>query len=126
MRLRAVLGLAALLGGCGAALAQPQAWRAESGAAPLRIDGRLDEAAWAAAPVHDAFAQYLPLDRLPAPAGYRTTLQIVVEPQALVIGMRAWDPRPEEIRAPLMRRDKVMRDQDFVAVLIGVVSENGK
>jgi len=118
VRRRAVLGLAALLGGCGAALAQPQAWRAEPGAAPLRIDGRLDEAAWAAAPVHDAFAQYLPLDRLPAPAGYRTTLQIVVEPHALVIGMRAWDPRPEEIRAPLMRRDKVMRDQDFVAVLI--------
>ncbi|MFT3663790.1 DUF5916 domain-containing protein [Piscinibacter sp.] len=121
MKRRAVAMPAALVAallGCGAALAQPQAWRLDAGAAPLRIDGRLDEPAWADAPVHDTFVQYLPLDRQPAPAGYRTTLQIVVEAHALVIGLRAWDPRPQDIRAPLMRRDKVARDQDFVAVLI--------
>lgn len=103
------------------AMAQPRAFRPAADAAPLRIDGRLDEAAWQQAPPHDAFVQYLPLDRLPAPEGYRTTLQLVVEEHALVIGVRAWDPRPQEIRAPLMRRDKVARDQDFVSVLIDPV-----
>ncbi len=112
--------VALLLGAClgMAEAAAPQAFRPEAGTAPLRIDGHLDEATWQAAPVHDAFVQYLPLDRQPVPAGYRTTLQLVIEEHALVIGIRAWDPRPEEIRAPLMRRDKIERDQDFVSVLI--------
>jgi hypothetical protein len=71
------------------------------------------------APLHDSFVQYLPVDRQPPPTGYRTTLQIVAEEDALVIGVRAFDPRPDEIRAPLTRRDQVKRDQDFVAVLLG-------
>lgn len=103
------------------ASAQPRAFRAAADAPPVRIDGRLDEAAWLTAPVHDSFVQYLPRDRQPVPDGYRTTMQIVIEEHALVIGLRAWDPRPEEIRAPLMRRDKVTRDQDFVAVIVDPV-----
>lgn len=101
--------------------AQPRAHRPAPDAAALRIDGRLDEASWQQAPVHDGFVQYLPLDRQPPPEGYRTTMQLVIEEHALVVGIRAWDPRPEEIRAPLMRRDKVARDQDFVSVLIDPV-----
>jgi len=113
---------AALLLACGVGLAaqaaQPQAHRPPPDTPPLRIDGRLDEPAWQRAPVHDAFVQYLPLDRQPVPEGYRTTLQLIVEEHALVVGIRAFDPRPQEIRAPLMRRDKVTRDQDFVSVMI--------
>jgi len=101
--------------------AQPRALRPPPETPPLRIDGRLDEAPWQTAPVHDAFVQYLPLDRQPVPQGYRTTLQLVIEEHALVVGIRAWDPRPEEIRAPLMRRDQVRRDQDFVSVVIDPV-----
>lgn len=117
MKRRTVLAALVLAAG-GVLAAGPQAHRLAAGAEPLRIDGRLDEPAWLAAPLHEAFVQYLPLDRQPPPDGYRTTLQIVVEEHALVIGIRAWDPRPEEIRAPLVRRDKVERDQDFVSVLI--------
>jgi hypothetical protein len=106
---------------CGPAAAQPAALRVAPDAPPLRIDGRLEEPAWQAAPVHDAFAQYLPVERPAAPPGYRTTLQIVAEEHALVFGLRAWDPQPQEIRAPLMRRDQVRRDQDFVAVLLDAV-----
>jgi len=103
------------------AAATPQAYRPPPDTAPLRVDGRLDETAWQAAPLHDAFVQYLPVDRLPAPPAYRTTVQIVVEEHALVFGIRAWDPNPQEIRAPLVRRDQVRRDQDFVAVVIDPV-----
>ncbi|MFT3954159.1 MAG: DUF5916 domain-containing protein [Piscinibacter sp.] len=105
----------------GRGTAQPQAFRPGADSPPLKIDGRLDEAAWQAAPLHDSFVQFLPRDRQPVPDGYRTTMQIVIEEHALVVGIRAWDPRPEEIRAPLMRRDKVTRDQDFVSVIIDPV-----
>lgn len=101
--------------------ARPAAWFAPEEAPRLVIDGRLDEPAWREAPRHEAFVQYLPIDRQPAPGGYRTTVQIVVERQALVFGIRAYDPRPGEIRAELTRRDQVRRDQDFVAVYLDAV-----
>jgi hypothetical protein len=105
-----------------AALAQPRALTLEPGER-ITLDGRLDEAAWQRAPMHDDFVQYLPVDRQPPPAGYRTTLQVLAEADALVIGIRAYDPAPDEIRAPLVRRDQVRRDQDFVAVLIDAVGD---
>jgi Domain of unknown function (DUF5916) len=104
------------------AFAQPRAITLPGGER-LRLDGRLDEPAWQLAPVHDRFVQYLPLDRQPPPAGYRTTVQVIAEPDALVIGVRAFDPAPQDIRAPLTRRDQVRRDQDFVAVLIDAVGD---
>jgi Domain of unknown function (DUF5916) len=87
------------------------------------LDGRLDEAAWQRAPLHERFVQYLPTDRQPPPPGYRTTVQVLAERDALVIGVRSFDPRPDEIRAPLTRRDQVKRDQDFIAVVIDAVGD---
>jgi len=122
---------AAWLAACGAAPAAEPAVPYPNGAQPralrlapdetLRIDGRLDEAAWQRAPLHDAFVQFLPVDRLPAPADYRTTVQVLVDASAITFGIRAFDPRPAEIVAPLTRRDKVARDQDFVAVMLDAV-----
>ena len=104
------------------AAAQPRALVLAPGER-VALDGRLDEPAWQRAPVHDKFVQYLPLDRQPPPAGYRTTVQVLAERDALVVGIRAVDPAPHEIRAPLTRRDQVKRDQDFVAVLIDAVGD---
>jgi hypothetical protein len=106
----------------GVALAQPRALTLAAGER-IQLDGRLDDAAWQRAPLHEAFVQYLPLDRQPPPPGYRTTLQVLAEADALVIGIRAFDPNPAEIRAPLVRRDQVRRDQDFVSVLIDAVGD---
>jgi hypothetical protein len=85
------------------------------------VDGRLAEPAWAQAPVHDTFVQMQPTDGRAAPASLRTTVQILADEEALVIGIRAFDDRPELIRAPLGRRDEVRRDQDFVAVFLDTV-----
>jgi hypothetical protein len=104
------------------ALAQPRALDL-SPDERMTVDGRLDEPAWQRAPLHERFVQYLPTDRQPPPDGYRTTLQVLAERDALVIGVRAFDPRPGEIRAPLTRRDQVRRDQDFIAVLIDAVGD---
>jgi hypothetical protein len=104
------------------ALAQPQAVELAAQEVVV-LDGRLDEPAWQRAPLHERFVQFLPTDRQSPPAGYRTTVQVVAQEHALVIGVRAWDPRPGEIRAPLTRRDQVKRDQDFIAVLIDAVGD---
>jgi len=106
----------------GAAPAQPRALVLGAGER-LVLDGRLDETAWRAAPAHERFVQFLPTDRQPPPAGYRTTVQVVAEDNALVVGVRAYDPAPQQIRAPLTRRDQVRRDQDFISVFIDAVGD---
>ncbi len=97
----------------------PVALRLAAGTTAPAIDGRLDEPAWQQAPVYEQFAQFLPTDK--QPARWRTTVQIIATDDALVFGIRAWDPAPERIRAPLARRDQVKADQDFVAVFIDPV-----
>ncbi len=84
----------------------------------LLIDGRLDEPAWARTPEYERFIQFLPIDGQPPPPGYRTTVKVLVADDALIIGIHAFDPDPAQIRGPLVRRDKVFRDQDFVAVVL--------
>ena len=97
----------------------PTALRLSAGDTPPTIDGRLDDAAWQRAPVYARFAQFLPTDK--QPARWRTTVQVVVTDDALVFGIRAWDPAPGRIRAPLSRRDQVKADQDFVSIFIDPV-----
>jgi hypothetical protein len=104
------------------ALAQPKALDVDANE-KLTLDGRLDEPAWQRAPLHERFVQYLPTDKQPPPSGYRTTVQVLAQDDALVIGVRAYDPRPQEIRAPLTRRDQVKRDQDFIAVIVDAVGD---
>jgi hypothetical protein len=84
---------------------------------PPLIDGRLDDPAWAAAPPFAAFRRYRP-DTQTEVTDYRTEVRVLIEPGALVFAIRAWDPRPAEIRAPLSRRDQVWPDQDSVTVWI--------
>ncbi len=107
---------------------------AESSASALRahhlppgiraqLDGRLDEAFWADAPVHNRFSQHQPQPGPWNDPAYRTEVRIVVEDDALVVGIRAHDPRPAEIRSPLLRRDQVQRDQDYVAILLDTAGD---
>ncbi|WP_428503899.1 DUF5916 domain-containing protein [Roseateles sp.] len=113
------LSLALWAGCCSTWAANPQALRLSHDAEALRVDGKLDEAAWLRAPLFDQFVQYQPEDK--KPAAWRTTVQILVTHDALIFGIRAYDPAPELIRAPLKRRDTVARDQDFVSVVLDPV-----
>lgn len=98
----------------GTAWPSPKALRVAK--AGLNIDGRLDEALWQRAPVHEQFRQFEPT--VQEQPGWRTTVQVIADDEALVVGIRAYDERPEEIRTSLTRRDHVRRDQDFVSVVI--------
>jgi hypothetical protein len=72
-------------------------------AAPIRIDGVLDEEAWAAAPKIPLPYEWQPGDNVPAPVD--TDCRVTYDLHNLYIGFRCFDPEPKKIRAHLMDRD---------------------
>lgn len=82
------------------------------GPAP-KIDGRLDEPAWAAAETASDLVQ-----RRPDPgalATLRTEIRVLHDDAALFVGVRLLDPSPERIAAPYARRDDyILSDWVFV------------
>jgi len=83
--------------------------------AAVTLDGRLDDLAWAAAPVSDVFTQQYPRDGV-APT-HRTEVRVLYDDRALFVGIRCFQP-PESVVAPLTRRDRVVPG-DRVTVDIG-------
>jgi hypothetical protein len=83
----------------------------------VTIDGRLDDAVWSKAPRFGDFQRFRPSVAADV-GGYRTEVQVIIERDALVFGIRAFDPTPADIRAPLARRDQVLPQQDSVTVWI--------
>src|SRR2546427_642546 len=91
-------------------------------AAPLagtvRIDGHLDEPAWAAATPVDQFTQRQPKEG--EPASERTEVRALIGEDALYIGARLFDSEPLKIRSRLVRRDEVQSssDSDYFVMLL--------
>ncbi|MEO5590214.1 MAG: DUF5916 domain-containing protein, partial [Gemmatimonadaceae bacterium] len=80
---------------------------------PVQIDGKLDEAAWqAATPITD-FLQYDPNEG--QPMSERTEARILIDGDAVYVGMRLYDRDPAGIRRQLARRDESI-DGDLVEV----------
>jgi hypothetical protein len=85
----------------------------------LRIDGTLSHPAWQRAPVFQRFVEKAP-DTGAAPS-QETRVQVLVDQQALYVGITALDTRPEAIRDLVVRNDGVNRTQDFVVVYIDAI-----
>jgi hypothetical protein len=80
---------------------------------PIQIDGRMDEAAWqAATPVTD-FRQFDPNEG--QPVSERTEAKILIDDDAVYVGMRLYDRDPRGIQPQLARRDETI-DGDLVEV----------
>jgi len=82
---------------------------------PIELDGRLDDAAWAAAPVYAQFVQLAPAEGRPPTE--RTELRVLYDDDALYVGVRCLDRTPDAIVRNLGRRDSDTAS-DSVAVLI--------
>src|SRR5687767_15024550 len=78
---------------------------------PLRLDARLDEAAWARAQVADGFVQRQPTEG--APASERTEVRILYDDEALYVGAALYDAHADSIVAPLGRRDAAPPSDGF-------------
>lgn len=114
-RLMRIFALAALLPSAAHAIEAVRLGARES----FKLDGRLDESFWSRAKAAENFQDWLPRDN--TPSRFPTEVRFAFDSHTLYVGVRARDPDPSLIRAPFVRRDKVMGDQDFVAVLIDPV-----
>jgi hypothetical protein len=85
-----------------------------AGARPV-IDGLLDEPVWQQAPVAAGFVVSSP--RPGAPASLRSEARVLVDSEAIYIGLTYFDPEPAKIQAPLARRDdETVSDWAFVEI----------
>ncbi|MDF1504679.1 DUF5916 domain-containing protein [Roseisolibacter sp. H3M3-2] len=74
---------------------------------PIAVDGRLDEAAWAAAPAIGGFRQQQPDQG--APPSQRTELRVLFDATTLYVGARMFDDAGAAgVRAILARRDQLL------------------
>jgi hypothetical protein len=79
------------------------------------IDGKLDEAAWAKAPVHNQFTQSYPNVGRPDTT---TRVSVLYDDDAIYVGVQALDAHPDSIVAQLARRDATGIYSDYIHVII--------
>ena len=82
---------------------------------PVAIDGRLDEAAWRAAPPYTRFLQRDPDEG--QPASEKTELRLLYDDGALYVGARLFDREADLVGRRLSRRDDAS-DADRFAILL--------
>jgi hypothetical protein len=83
---------------------------------PIVLDGKLDEASWATAPLANGFVQNDP--REGAPATYDTEVRLLYDDRALYIGVFAKDPEPGAIIVNELRKDFNTGSADGFQVVI--------
>ncbi|MEL6771820.1 MAG: DUF5916 domain-containing protein [Bacteroidota bacterium] len=76
---------------------------AEATTATLSIDGRLDEGAWASAPVASGFTQREPVPG--DPATERTEVRVLYDANAIYVGFRCYLRDPSTLISRMARRD---------------------
>jgi hypothetical protein len=90
--------------------------RAVRATGPIRVDGRLDEPAWAVAPPASNFVQRDPDEG--EPGSERTEVRVLYDDDALYIGGRMFESDPSRIRARLARRDEPIWNADVLEFYI--------
>jgi hypothetical protein len=83
---------------------------------PVRLDGRLDEAAWAGVEPATGFTQAYPNPG--APESERTEVRVLVGPDAVYVGARMFDSAPDSIAAQLSRRDAAGTYSDRISIFL--------
>ncbi len=82
----------------------------------LRLDGRLDEPAWAAADSIANLTQIEPTEGI-APSG-RTVVRVLAGADEIVIGIRADDPEPGRLVSFARERDAALANEDHVKLVL--------
>jgi hypothetical protein len=95
-----------------------QSYTVRPASSEIKIDGILDEPAWADAMQGDLPFEWRPGDNVPSPV--ESEFLVTFSSNYLYIAMRCYDPEPEKIRAHIMDRDamdKFIQD-DHVSLII--------
>jgi len=84
--------------------------------APIEIDGRLDEPVWAGRSSLSEFFETEPGDATAAPVS--TEVWLAYDDESLYIGIRAFEPNPDQIVASYRPRDRIDETDDFVSIYL--------
>ncbi len=112
----ALLVLATPDAGAQRAALKPPALHARRAAQAPRIDGVLDDAAWAPAEASEAFVQVDP--REGEPPTERTEIRALHDSDYLYLAIHCFDREPSKIIGTQMKRDAALETDDRVAVVI--------
>lgn len=82
----------------------------------IKLDGKLDEAAWASAPPGTEFTQSYPNPG--AQPTQKTEARVLYDDDAMYVGVRMFDTKPDSIAAQLARRDASGIYSDWLHVVI--------
>ena len=94
----------------------PPTSRASRTQTPPVVDGKLDEEVWASPPTVSGFVQHEPFEGQPPTEN--TELRIVYDDDAIYIGARMYDSRPDEIRFGENRRDARLENADALLIAL--------
>jgi len=83
---------------------------------PITLDGQLDEAAWAAAPLATNFVQNDP--REGEPATYETEVRVLYDDDALYFGVFARDDQPRQLIVNDLKKDYNTQGSDGFTVIL--------
>lgn len=83
---------------------------------PPKIDGKLDDAAWAEAAVISNFTQVRPRENVPPTE--KTEVRLLKDSSFLYVGIRAYDSEPDKLIAKEMQRDASLRSEDRLSFTI--------
>ncbi len=88
----------------------------------IQVDGHLDEAAWRQADIANDFFQLEPAEGVPAT--HPTEVRVLYDDRNLYVGFICYEPHPEHIMAPDMKRDTRMSfSNDMVTVVIASLDQ---
>ena len=82
----------------------------------IRIDGVLDEAAWAGAALIPDLTQQEPHPG--APTTFRTEVRILVDGESIYLGFTCVDPEPAKIAVHTLQRDASLDADDHVTIVL--------
>ncbi len=94
-------------------LSVPNPWAPE---ARIRVDGRMDDAAWSQGALLTGFTQFDPVEGVPA--SQRTEVRVLMTGDAIFFGILAYDNEEGGVRATLTKRDGYGRSDDYVRILL--------
>src|SRR5262249_1883813 len=116
LALAACLALASTIAGQTPPTAEAPRVRAMRVAAPIKIDGRLDEPAWALAEPATDFRMKKPKEG--APASERTEARVLIDDKNIYFGIHAFDSEPDKINARELTRDADLANDDKIEILL--------
>jgi hypothetical protein len=90
---------------------------------PIKVDGVLDEQAWAEAVVIKLPYEWTPGDNIPPPVD--TDCLVTFDKKYFYVGFRCYDQEPKKIRAHLMDRDSIdtFIQDDHVVIMIDTFND---